>query len=175
MKENKRTPDMESFYQTGSTRPPKSYRGLVAVLLVLVIFLGGIVSALGLMNIQLFRALQNQTPAETSFRFSSEQSLPVAEDTAHWPALGLHGHSIPAVHQHYYRLPQGLCITGVSEGSDASQKGVQNGDILTEVNGVAVADATALETLLATFRPGETISAVFFRNGTTRTLSLTLE
>lgn len=179
MKEENRTPEQdafqESFYQTGSTRPPKSYRGLVAVLLVLVIFLGGIVSALGLMNIHLFRALQNQTPAAASFRFSQEQTLPASADAAHWPALGLSGHSIPAVHQHYYGLPQGLCITGVNTDSDAAGKGVQNGDILTQINGVSVADAAALEALLANYQPGETVSVVFYRNGSTWTLSLILE
>lgn len=178
MKENDRTPEptpfADSFYQTGSTHPPKSYRGLVAVLLVLVIFLGGIVSALGLMNIHLFRALQKQTP-EASFRFSQEQALPVSEDATHWPALGLSGHSIPAVHQHYYRLPAGLCITGVNENSAAAANGVQNGDILTEFNGVSVADTAALETLLADCQPGETVSVSFYRNGSVRSISLILE
>lgn len=40
-------------YETGSTQPPKSRCGIIAVLLVLVIFLGGIVSALGILNIRL--------------------------------------------------------------------------------------------------------------------------
>ena len=44
-------------YETGSTRPPKSHGGLIAVLLVLVIFLGGISSALGVLNIKLFHKL----------------------------------------------------------------------------------------------------------------------
>ena len=45
----------QSFYQTGRTRPPKSYGGLIAVLLVTVIFIGGIASALSLLNIRPFQ------------------------------------------------------------------------------------------------------------------------
>ncbi len=40
-------------YETGSTRPPKSRSGLIAVLLVLVILLVGVFSAMGILNIRL--------------------------------------------------------------------------------------------------------------------------
>ena len=42
-------------YRTGRTQPKKSRSGLIAVLLILVIFLAGIISAMGLLNIRLFR------------------------------------------------------------------------------------------------------------------------
>lgn len=45
----------QSFYETGRTRPPKSYGGLIALLLIALIFLGGIASAMSLLNISLFR------------------------------------------------------------------------------------------------------------------------
>lgn len=45
------------IYQTGHTVPPKSRGGLIAALLAVIIFLGGIISILGLMNIHLFRKL----------------------------------------------------------------------------------------------------------------------
>lgn len=57
---DRREPWDQGIYQTGSTRPPKSHGGLIAVLLVLVIFLGGIASALGLLNIRLFSQIQSQ-------------------------------------------------------------------------------------------------------------------
>ena len=47
-------------YRIGSTNPPKSHRGLIAVLLVIVIFLAGIVSFLGILNVRLFSALRSQ-------------------------------------------------------------------------------------------------------------------
>ena len=54
----------ESSWQTGSTIPPKSRGGLVAVLLVLVIFLSGIVTVLGVLNVKLFRQLNQQEHQE---------------------------------------------------------------------------------------------------------------
>ena len=44
-------------YETGRTKPPKSRRGIIALLLIAVIFLGGIASAVGIMNIKLFQRL----------------------------------------------------------------------------------------------------------------------
>ena len=59
-----------SIYGTGRTKPPKSYGGLVAVLLVVIIFLGGLVSVLGIMNVKLFTQLRDQSQ-------KSEDSLSV--------------------------------------------------------------------------------------------------
>ena len=47
-------------YETGRTQPPKSRGGVIAVLLAALVFLGGITSALGIMNIKLFHQLQEQ-------------------------------------------------------------------------------------------------------------------
>ena len=54
----------ENSWQTGSTNPPKSRGGLVAVLLVLVIFLSGIVTVLGILNVKLFQQLKQQESQE---------------------------------------------------------------------------------------------------------------
>jgi serine protease Do len=62
----------QSYYQTGSTRPPKSRQGFLAIALVAVIFIGGIISALGLLNIHLFRKNPNPDVEDASFRFSNE-------------------------------------------------------------------------------------------------------
>lgn len=55
------------IYGTGRTKPPKNHGGLVAVLLVIIIFLGGLVSVLGILNIKLFTQLrtQEQEPADS--------------------------------------------------------------------------------------------------------------
>ena len=58
------------FYETGSTKPPKSHGGLVAVLLTAVIFLGGISSALGILNIRLVKEVsknRNEDSVPMSF------------------------------------------------------------------------------------------------------------
>ena len=50
----------ESTYQTGAAKPHKDHRGLIAVLMILVTFLGGIASALGLVNVRLMQALNQE-------------------------------------------------------------------------------------------------------------------
>ena len=72
-------------YGTGRTDPPKSRTGLMAVLLILVIFLTGIVTVLGVLNIRLFRQLSaREEEAELSISFTQEESAPegVPETTA---------------------------------------------------------------------------------------------
>ena len=62
-------------YETGRTRPPKNHRGLIAVLLVIVIFLSGLVSFLGLLNVRLFAQLKAMPePEENPVSFVSESS-----------------------------------------------------------------------------------------------------
>ena len=51
----------EGVFGTGNTMPPKSHSGIIALLLILVIFLSGIVSLLSFMNIKLFHQLSEQT------------------------------------------------------------------------------------------------------------------
>lgn len=52
-------------YQTGNTTPPKNGNPVVTVLLILVIFLGGIASAMGIINLRLLAALNAQKPQQT--------------------------------------------------------------------------------------------------------------
>ena len=60
----------DAVYGTGNTRPPKNHGGLIAALLVTVIFLSGIASALGLMNIRLFQELNQRKEEEDSLPMS---------------------------------------------------------------------------------------------------------
>ena len=84
MKEHKKEsqdPWDDGAYGTGRTCPPKSHLGLVAMLLVLVIFLTGIITVLSLLNVKLFHELSGQDEAEEDslpLSFSAEQ-VPVAE------------------------------------------------------------------------------------------------
>jgi len=62
-------------YETGRTKPPKSHTSLIAVLLVVVIFLSGLVSFLGILNVRLFAQLQtvpNEEKEQVSFISETE-------------------------------------------------------------------------------------------------------
>ena len=66
MDENKNNMDPwdDGAYGTGRTCPPKTHNGLVALLLVLVIFLSGIITVLGLLNVKMFKQLNTQEEPE---------------------------------------------------------------------------------------------------------------
>ena len=60
------------YFGTGSTRPPKSRRGVITVLLILVILLGSVVSLMSIWNIKLFQSLQaQQQEAESPVSFDA--------------------------------------------------------------------------------------------------------
>ena len=57
---NQHEPWDPGIYGTGRTSPPKNHGGIIALLLVIVIFLGGLVSVLGVLNVKLFKELNSQ-------------------------------------------------------------------------------------------------------------------
>ena len=69
----------DSVYGTGRTEPPKSRGGIFAVLLILVIFLCGIVTVLGILNIKLFRQLQIQRKEALAFVMETAPEETAAE------------------------------------------------------------------------------------------------
>ena len=77
----------EGIYGTGNTRPPKNHGGLVAILLIVVIFLSGIVSVLSLLNVKLFKELNQMN--------KQEQNLPVSFYTVEESATVAPAASLP--------------------------------------------------------------------------------
>ena len=71
----------DSVYGTGRTEPPKSHGGTVALLLILIIFLCGIITVLGVLNVRLFQKLNTRRESEQSISFATGAELP-AETTA---------------------------------------------------------------------------------------------
>lgn len=66
----------DSVYGTGRTEPPKNHGGTVALLLILIIFLGGIITVLGVLNVRLFQKLNTQRESEQSISFATGATLP---------------------------------------------------------------------------------------------------
>ena len=90
------------------------------------------------------------------------------------PDLGILGEGLSTVEQIYYRLPQGLYITDVADNSSADQVGIQPGDILISLDGVAVTDSSTFETVLYTYHPGDVVKAIIYRSGRHYEVSLTV-
>ena len=90
------------------------------------------------------------------------------------PTLGLTGESVSNFYQRYYRLPAGLYITEVEEGSSADQIGIMAGDILISIDGTKVTSTDDLNTVLYNHEVGDTVNAIIYRSGRQYTVDLTL-
>lgn len=66
----------DSVYGTGPTQPPKDKGGMYAALLILIIFLCGIITLLGVLNIKLFKKLQSQDAPIPAISFTAGQTEP---------------------------------------------------------------------------------------------------
>ncbi len=64
--------------------------------------------------------------------------------------------------------------TGVLSGTPAAKAGLQDGDIITAVDGHTVDDSHDLSSLIVEYSPGETVTLTVRRGSSTLTLSLTL-
>lgn len=160
-------------YRTGGTQPPKSHGGLIAFLFALVIFLCGISTALGLMNIRLFQQLTELSIEETSPVVFS-RAKDAAEEKVESP-LGFHGQEVSPFWQNYHNLPQGIYVTEVLPDSNAYKQGVLPGDVLISINHMLVPDAATLQQFLSTCQIGDSVEVTFIREDQTFDLTLILE
>ncbi|HUJ65910.1 MAG TPA: trypsin-like peptidase domain-containing protein [Acidimicrobiales bacterium] len=68
----------------------------------------------------------------------------------------------------------GLFVVSVSPGGPAQEAGLQEGDVITEINGEPATDANQLYSLTLTQRAGETVSITYERDGHSTQTKITL-
>jgi S1-C subfamily serine protease len=103
--------------------------------------------------------------------------------------LGVHIQTIPTEAASTLNVPAGVEITSVVAGSPASKAGIHastgsqvvngqqyvtGGDVITQVDGQSVASADTLQTEIAGKKPGTQVKLTLVRNGTTKTITVTL-
>lgn len=157
-------------YQTGRTQPPKHYSGLVAFLIVMVILLSGISTALSIMNLKLYWRL-NTVEAAPQVAFSRAEEVPQPTEAVHEQVralqehLGISGTVIPDVYQRYYKLPKGIYVSRVADRSEAQEKGLVAGDIITALDGNAVRDGLLLDMWASGKEEGDSVELTLYRSG----------
>lgn len=168
-------------YETGSTRPPKSYGGLVAVLLVAVILLGGVCSTLGIINMKLIRQLAAlQQPEETLPLFQSPEGTD-PNGTEHiqdvyqcsgFGCLGLEGQTVSDFDRRFYNMPHGVLVLSVDESGSALSAGILSGDVITAVGDRGVTGSEDLLQVLEDHQPSDRVILTVYRPKTGETLKL---
>lgn len=165
-------------WQTGRTQPPKRYSGLIAFLIGLVILLSGISTALSIMNLKLYWKLSTvETTPQVAF--SRADHMPQPTEAVHEEVRELQDHLlisgtvIPDVYQRYYKLPSGIYVSQVAQGSEAQQKGIVAGDIITSLNGHDIQEDLLLDHWAEDLQEGDSVELTIYRNGSELSLSLT--
>ena len=89
-------------------------------------------------------------------------------------AIGITVGAIPKNVTSHYDLPAGLYVSAVEEKSDAAAKGIQQGDIITAVNGNPASATSDILTVKNTLSVGDTIAFTIWRDGETFDVDVTL-
>lgn len=84
------------------------------------------------------------------------------------PYLGITGTTVTESIAGEFGLPRGVYVTGVQLDSPAILAGIQNGDIITKINGVNVNTTAAYESALSACAPQQAITITVMRQGPER-------
>jgi 2-alkenal reductase len=92
------------------------------------------------------------------------------------PFMGINFQPITPDIANAYNLPAqyGAYVTSVSANSPASQAGLQTGDIITSMGGVALDGTHSFINTLFTYKPGDQVTVEFLRNGKSQQVQITL-
>lgn len=69
----------------------------------------------------------------------------------------------------------GVYLTGVQPGSPAASAGLREGDIVQSIDGVKITSSSEFSERIARHRPGDTFPLSFLRDGSNRTVNVTLQ
>lgn len=68
----------------------------------------------------------------------------------------------------------GVLVSNVMKGSAAEAAGIKKGDVITSINGTAIAGGSDLQGVIARYKPGEKVNITFRREGAEHTVAATL-
>ena len=143
-------------YGTGKMDMPKnSNNGIVALLMITVIFLSGLVSVLSFMNVRLFQQLRQEqlekVPQPIAFAEDSslthedyDMSAYSAGDAMYIEKWKVWVYEVTDFDRNYFQWPEGLILVAV----EPNPYGLQEGDIILSADGKTITNPKLLNALL---------------------------
>ena len=168
-----RTPDqmgIESFIQTDAVVNPGNSGGA------LVNLKGDLIG--------INTAIASTTGSFTGYSFAVPSSIvsKVVDDLMKYgevqrALLGVHIRDVTAELAKEKELSNldGVYIAGVNDNSSAKDAGLEEGDVITQINDVNVSSMAQLQEQVARYRPGDKIKVRYVRNGKNRNTTATLK
>ncbi|MGI5976430.1 MAG: S1C family serine protease [Candidatus Limivicinus sp.] len=90
------------------------------------------------------------------------------------PSIGITVGAIPEEAREQYDLPEGLYVSGVQENSDAAEKGIKSGDVITHVNFEAVTTTDEINDIKNSLEVGDVMIFTIWRDGETMDIEVIL-
>ena len=115
------------------------------------------------------------------FAIPSNEAAKIVEDIMEYgyvtgkPQLGISCQNVTESISRMYGLPVGVYITAVEDNSAADNAGLQEGDIIIEVNGEAITTFDELNAKKSEYKAGESIEITYSINGENNTVQVTLD
>ena len=104
-------------------------------------------------------------------RPSTAQQIETPAATEGGAFLGIYGADIDSEKSQEYDIPEGVYVSNVIAGGGAEAAGIVAGDVIVGVDNVKLSTMDALQSVLATHKPGDTVELTLYRyNGNTYTL-----
>ena len=94
----------------------------------------------------------------------------------HHGYLGISMNDVTPANAHFFNLNEasGAIVTQVTPDSPASRAGLQNGDVIDQLNGQKVTNGSALQMAIADVSPGTKVQIGILRNGSAQKVDLTV-
>jgi putative serine protease PepD len=97
----------------------------------------------------------------------------IATGTVTHLSLGIQAQLIPAAVAQKAGVPEGLYVQSVTPGGPAADAGIQQGDVITQVDGHAATSVEQITVAELTAKSGQTIEVTYERGGTSTSVKLT--
>ncbi|MBR2576183.1 MAG: trypsin-like peptidase domain-containing protein [Firmicutes bacterium] len=114
----------------------------------------------------------SETSAEgLGFAIPINEAIPVIEDLINngyvtgRPMIGISGENVSQQVSMIYGLPVGIYVRYVDPQSGAAAGGIQQGDVITALNGKEVQTLAELNNVRDEYKAGDTVTLTVFRNG----------
>ena len=143
---------------------------------------GALVNAHGeLVGINTFIISDSGSFAGAGFAIPAQVAKATADQiiktgSVHHGYLGISMNDVTPENAHFFNLQDanGAIVSQVTPDSPASRAGLQNGDVIVEINGHKLMNGSALQLAIADVTPGTRVQLGIMRNGNPQTIDLTV-
>ncbi|MDC8004993.1 trypsin-like peptidase domain-containing protein [Aureisphaera galaxeae] len=116
-----------------------------------------------------------------SFAVPSNTARKIVEDIMEYGnvqrgILGIQGGGLNSARAEYYGIDEteGVYVAAIEEGSGADKGGIQEGDVIKQIDGYKIAKFSDLTGYLGSKRPNDVVDVTVLRDGRQRTIPVTL-